>query len=186
VQAAAPGRASFDKELQLAAGEKRELVLELAAVSTAQPAPVAAPVTAPASAPARSDVDTSVPTRTLVLVGEGSLLVAALGTGIYFTVSKGSAQKRMDEANALILEQVGSDGAGTACSMPVDGCDQLEQARQDREKAATWAIAGFVGAGVSAAALGLTYWLWPSQSTPVQPSVALAPGRVDFGLSGRF
>lgn len=185
LQASAPGRTAYDKELQLGSGEVREVALEL---------PPAAPARA-ASAPraerprddVRGGVDTSVPTRTIVLVAEGSLFAAALGTGVVFSVARGSAQDRVERANDQVLSQVGgSDEAGTACSMALAGCTELEQARQDRDQAGALALAGFVAAGVSAAAFGLTWWLWPSQSAPPTARVGVAPGRVDVALSGRF
>jgi hypothetical protein len=132
-------------------------------------------------------MDTSVPTRTIVLVAEGSLFAAALGTGIVFSVAQGSAQDRVERANEQVLSQVGGDDeTGTACSMPLAGCAELEQARRDRDQAGTLAVAGFVAAGVSAAAFGLTWWLWPSQSAPAAARVGVAPGRVEVALSGRF
>jgi hypothetical protein len=185
LQASAPGRAAYDKELQLATGEVREVALELPPSAMA-PAP-AAPAAARPRGEATSGVDTSVPTRTIVLVGEGSLFAAALGTGIVFSVAKGSAQDRVERATDQVLAQVGgSDQAGTACSMPLAGCAELEQARQDRDQAGALALAGFVAAGVSAAAFGLTWWLWPSHSAPAEARVGLAPGRVDVAFSGRF
>jgi hypothetical protein len=194
VQATAPGRAPFDKELQLGAGEKRDVLINPALAST-PPASAAAPPVATPPAPARTRraaVDTSVPTRTIVLVGEGSLLVAALGTGIYFTVARSSAQSDMDAANAKMLKALmGRPVDGSTCFMPsnpdvIAACPALDAARADRDSAATWQMAGFIGAGVSAAALGLTWWLWPSASDEAKPSVAVGPGRVDFALSGRF
>jgi hypothetical protein len=185
LQAAAPGRAPFDKELQLGSGEARDITIELplltAAASAAPPAP------AQPSGSAHGAVDTSVPTRTIVLVAEGSLFAAALGTGIVFSLARGSAQDRLDRANESVLEQVGgNDDAGTACSMPLEGCADIEQARQDRERAGTLAVVGFVAAGASAAAFGLTWWLWPNGSAPAEARLGVAPGRVDLALSGRF
>lgn len=186
VQAAAPGRTPYDKELQLGTGEVREVALELPFATTAPAVPATSPAQ-PKSAAARRSGDTSVPTRTIVLVGEGSLFAAALGTGIVFSIARSSAQGRLDRANETVLEQVDADDdAGSACRQPLEGCADLERARQDRERAGTLAVAGFVAAGVSAAAFGLTWWLWPTGSAPAEARVGVAPGRVDLALSGRF
>lgn len=185
LQATAPGRTPYDQPVQLGTGEVREIAIELP-IATSLPASRRFDPTRPAGA-ARGHVDTAVPTRTIVMVGEASLLAAAIGTGIVFSVARSSAQERFELANQEVLDQ-GADPDGTACSKaePASGCAELDQAQRDRDQAGTIALAGFVAAGVSAAALGLTWWLWPSQSAPAQANVGLQPGRVDLALSGRF
>jgi hypothetical protein len=189
LQATAPGRAAYDQPIQLASGEVREVTIPLA-VALASPAPSSASGPARSVGTTRGSVDRGgVPARTIVLVGEASLFVAALGTGIVFSVARGSAQDRFDTANRQVLEEIGgADQRGTACSPPepAASCADLDSARRDRDRAGTLAVVGFVGAGVSAAALGLTWWLWPSESAPAKASVGMAPGRVDLALSGRF
>ena len=189
LQVTAPGRAPYDQPIQLASGEVREVTIPLAFA----PSPVAAASPrgerALAVGSTRDPLDAGVPTRTIVMVGEASLFVAALGTGIVFSIARGSAQDRLDTANAQVLEESGGiDASGTACSPPepAASCADLDSARRDRDRAATLAVAGFVGAGVSAAALGLTWWLWPAESAPATARVGVAPGRVDLAISGRF
>lgn len=187
VQASAAGRTAYDKELLLGTGEVRDVALELPALTMA-PAPGAV---SPAKGARPHSVDTSVPTRTIVLVAEGSLFAAALGTGIIFSIAKGSAQSRLDEANADVEEAFvekfgGSDTAGIACNEPLAGCAEAQRAREDRDDASRLAMAGFIAAGVSAAAFGLTWWLWPSHSEPAEVRVGAAPGQVEFALGGRF
>jgi hypothetical protein len=189
LQATAPGRAAYDQPIQLGSGEVREVTIPLAAALT--PASAPPPATEPVRpiSSTRGSVDTGVPARTIVLVGEASLFVVALGTGVVFSVARGSAQDRFDSANLQVLEETGGiDQSGTACSPPepAASCAELDRARRDRDRAGTLAVAGFVGAGVSAAALGLTWWLWPSESAPARANVGVAPGRVDLTLSGRF
>jgi hypothetical protein len=188
LQATAPGRAPYDQPVQLVSGEVREVAIPLALAPTPVPAGAASAESAGVAGSTRRSVDTGVQARTIVLVGEASLLVAALGTGIIFSVARGSAEDRFAAANDQVLAEAGIDSSGTACSPPdpAASCAELDRARRDRDRNATLAVAGFVGAGVSAAALGLTWWLWPSGSGPAKASVGLAPGRVDLALSGRF
>jgi hypothetical protein len=39
---------------------------------------------------------------------------------------------------------------------------------------------------VSAAAFGLTYWLWPAESAPADLKVGAGPGRLGVSVAGRF
>jgi hypothetical protein len=182
VQAVAVGRTAYSAEVSLGLGEVREVAIALpfATTAPARPASEAAPGASTGPAPAVRDAavptDSGIPARTIVLVGEASLFAAALSAGVIFTFSKSSAQDRYDEANRRVLEQVGgSDPDGTACNMPRLGCSELETARQDRDQAGTWATVSFVAAGASAAAFGLTWWLWPGSKAP-NVAVGAAPG----------
>lgn len=184
IQAVAVGRTPYSSELSLGLGEVREVPLELPFATTA-PAPPPRP--APAGEPTadKASGDSAVSARTLVLVGEASLAALGLGAGILFTVSKASADERLEVANDTVLEQVGgSDPHGTACNKPVPGCAEWRQAASDREQAGNLALAGFVTAGVSAAAFGLTLWLWPD----AEPAVAVqaAPSRGYLSITGSF
>jgi hypothetical protein len=186
----AVGRTPFAAEFTLATGEVRQLPIELAVATTvptsASPTPVPQSAVAQARPPTES-VDSSVPTRTIVLVGEASLFAAALGTGIAFSVARSSADDRYAAANQTVLDQVGgADADGTACATPRPGCAELDQARKDRSRTAAFATGGFVAAGVSAAAFGLTFWLWPRQEAPVDLRAAAGPGAFDLSVSGRF
>lgn len=190
VSAVAVGRTTFARELLLGTGEVLQLAVELPVATTVPPAAssVGAPVAAATPAPREPlTEDSSVPTRTIVLVGEASLFAAALGTGIVFTVARSSASDRYERANRSVLDQVGgSDPDGTACSPPRAGCVQMEEARQDHERATAFAIGGFVAAGVSGAALGLTYWLWPSGGAPPDVRASVAPGYAGLSVFGQF
>jgi hypothetical protein len=189
VSAVAVGRTPFAQELALGTGEVRQLPIELPIALTVPPAP--ASVTA-SSAPATTrDAgpidDSAVPTRTIVLVGEASLFAVGLGTGIVFSVAKSSATDRYDAANREVLASLeGQDPDGTACSTPRPGCDKLDQAQKDRERAGLFAAGGFIAAGVSAAAFGLTYWLWPRGTAPAQVQASLSPGHAGLSISGSF
>jgi hypothetical protein len=184
IQAVAVGRTPYASELSLGLGEVREVPLELPFATTAPaPPPQPAPARQPTADKASSDSGMSA--RTLVLVGEASLAALGLGAGILFMVSESSANERMDEANRTVLEQVGgSDPDGTACNKPRPGCAEWKEAASDREQAENLALAGFVTAGVSAAAFGLTLWLWPD----AEPTVAVqaAPSRGYLSITGRF
>ena len=191
LHAVAVGRTTFTNELSLDTGEVKQLAIELP-IATTVPSLAAAPAPAPAAAVSTApDAPASKPVRlrTIVVVSELSLSVAGLVTGVVFTVARSSANDRMRTANELVLEQVGgSDPNGTACGMKVapSGCADLNQAEQDRKRAGTLAAVGFVTAGASAAAIGLTYWLWPAGAPPTQVGIGARPGRFDLAISGRF
>lgn len=187
LSAVAVGRKPFSHELTLGTGEVQELPIELPVATTVPPTPPAVAASAPVLRPHSTSDDTSVPTRTIVLVGEASLFAAALGTGIVFTVARSSADDRYQRANQTVLDSVmGVDDEGRACATPRAGCAELDQARRDRDRASAYALGGFVAAGVSAAAFGLTYWLWPRERAPIDVRAAAAPGRAQFAISGRF
>ncbi len=194
VQAVAVGRTTYTGQISLKLGEVREVPLELPFATTAPRTTAAAPAapSAAASSSAASDrgagpAGSPVPARTLALVAEASLFAVGLGTGVGFSVSRSAASERYDDANRKVLSQVGgSDPSGTACSVPRDGCTQLEQARKDREQAGNIALAGFITAGASAAAFGLTLWLWPHAEPAVHVSAGTGSGPLGLSLSGRF
>jgi hypothetical protein len=184
VQAVAVGRTTFSSEISLGLGEVRELPLELPFATTA-PAPPPPPVPAAKPTTDAASGHSGVSARTLVLVGEASLAAVGLGAGTLFMVSKSSAEERMHEANETVLDDAGgSDPHGTACNTPRPGCAEWRQAASDHERAANLALASFITAGVSAAAFGLTLWLWPD----AEPAVAVqaAPSRGYLSITGRF
>lgn len=189
VSAVAVGRQPFAKELALGTGEVRQLPIELPVATTvpqAAPAPAAASSASVDGRPGSGSDDGGLSTRTIVLVGEASVFAAALGTGIVFSVARSSADDRYEDANRRVLEPLGgSDPKGNACSVPRDGCAELNDAADDRSRAGALAVTGFVAAGVSAAAFGLTYWLWPGRDAP-QVQASLAPGHAAVSLTGRF
>lgn len=183
VQAVSVGRTTYTQEISLGLGEVRELPLELPFATTAPAAgPEPARVVKPRSAAAD---DSGVPAKTLTLVGEASLAALGLGVGVLFTVAKSSANDRFEAANRTVLAQVGgSDPDGTACGTPRPGCAELTEAARDKEQAGNLALAGFITAGVSAAAFGLTWWLWPDAEPTA--SVVVAPARAHVSLTSRF
>lgn len=188
VTASATGRSSYRYDLELQSGEGKRLDIELPSVSTSTPiAP--APSSSPASSSPRHDTSASgSPLRTIVLVSEAALAAAGLTTGIIFAVQRSAANDRYDSATRAVLDEVGgSDPHGVACAgqRPPEACAALKAAGQDRARDGNMALASFVTAGVSAAAFGLTYWLWPESSAP-SARATVAPGGFALSISGRF
>ncbi len=191
LRASAPGRVSFVSELKLVTGEASRVEVELRAVPST-PSPSSAPPVVASSGTtlerrpeARAD-HSSETARTVALVSEAGLFAAGLTTGIVFLVAKGGADDRYRTANDLVLSQVGgSDPNGTACSIPRDGCADLEDARRESSRHGTLSTVGFVTAGVSAAAFGLTLILWKTEP-PVRAQASLGPGRAVLSVSARF
>jgi len=73
----------------------------------------------------------------------------------------------------------GNPGACQAAERPAQ-CDELADALDDRKSNGTIATAGFIGAGVSAAALVTTWLLWPSSKHTV--AIQLRPRGVGWDL----
>jgi hypothetical protein len=188
LSAVSAGRTSFTSEVELTAGEVRQLVIELPEAPP-PPAPTERSVAPASSARASTPRADSQPSaRTLVLVGEAALFAAGVSTGVIFSVARGSANDRYETANDAVLAAVhGSDPQGTACAgadRPT-ACAELEDAGRDRSHAANLAAAGFITAGASAVAFGLTYWLWPD-AAPSLPRATALPGGLALSMTGRF
>jgi hypothetical protein len=167
LSAVAVGRSKFVSDVDLGTGEVRQLVVELPPEPITREVPVtlqstsqpASPTPLPGVAVAtKSDTSAPIPTRTLVLVGEGALFAAGLATGIGFTIAKSSANRDYDKAAAA----VGDDPRGCSRANANPSCAALLDALHARNDDGTYATIGLVTAGVSAAAFGLTYFLWPN------------------------
>jgi len=188
LRAAASGRADYVSELELGTGESKQVAIELppaGARAAALPAPAPAAPVQPAPAPA-AQKGSSNPARTVALVSEASLFAAGLTSGIVFTIAKSGANDRYQTANERVLSQVGgSDPSGTACAVPREGCAELENARGERDRDGAIATAGFVTAGVSALAFGLTLGLWKTRP-PAQVHAQVQPNRLAVSVSGAF
>jgi tetratricopeptide (TPR) repeat protein len=199
VVAVAAGRAKFDNEVQLATGEVKQLSVELPPAALSVPSellarePVAPPAegASPHRAPSASRTSDrgSFPSRTLVLATEGVLFGAGLVTGAGFLVAKNSA----DEAYQSAANRVGTDPR--ACIDPhstpsqptiVQDCQTLRTSPEQSSRDSAWATIGFATAGVSAAAFGLTYWLWPAGANSSQIHARASAAGFDVSVSGRF
>ncbi|RYZ01551.1 MAG: hypothetical protein EOO73_35120 [Myxococcales bacterium] len=186
LSATATGRASFAADLELAVGEARQVALELPPTQSAAVAPAAgSSALGPRQAPrvALQDADTA---RTVTLVTEASLFAAGVASGIVFTIAKNGAADRYETANERVLAQIGgSDPEGIACSIPREGCAELENARQEEKRDRTIATVGFVTAGVSALAFGLTLALWKTEP-PARVQAQVGPNRATLLVSAPF
>lgn len=186
VRASAAGRQSYTAEVVLTQGESKQIVIELPPEAAAAPGPAPIPYVAGGRSKTATVDDSKVPWRTVVLVGEASLFAAALTSGVVFTIAKNGAEDRYDTANERVLSQFGGpDPMGIACAQQLDGCGELEQARQDRDRDAKLATVGFVAAGASAVAFGLTFVLWKNDP-PARVGASFAPGRAGLSVSGTF
>jgi tetratricopeptide (TPR) repeat protein len=186
LSATAPGRRAFGADLELGVGQARQLTFELPVETVASPPqsrdarPAAPP---PVERRPRQDTNTA---RTVTLVSEATLFAAGLTTGIAFTLSKNGAAERYDRANELVLAQVGgSDPNGDACVVPREGCAELDDAQRDEKRDGRIATAGFVTAGVSALAFGLTLVLWKTERAP-RVQTGIGPNRATLLISTRF
>jgi hypothetical protein len=126
--------------------------------------------------------------RTYVLVGEAAIGLGALAVGVVFALGAAADDERAASDKAR-LPGTTEDEKNAACVMRQNNqtlCDDLADAREDARRERSIARAGFIGAGVGAAAFAGTFILWPS----VPPQTALRPwlgsGVAGLSVTGRF
>lgn len=191
VTAVAVGRSRFAGTVELGRGEVKQLTLEMPEATTAPVIVRSTPFEerkapqAPTATPPAASSDQSGSGKTIALVGEGALLVAGLATGIGFTVAKSSANKDYMAAASQVPESGG-------CNDPKPGtkaaqyCPTLLDSLDRRNRDATVATIGFIGAGVSAAAFGLTFFFWPRGDSPAAVHARASRDGLSLTLSGSF
>ncbi len=193
VTAVAVGSSRFAGEVELGIGEVKQISLDMSEATTApvivrsapfedrKPASGAATVT---TSPTQATGD-RVSGKAIALVGEGALLVAGLATGIGFTVAKSSANEDYTAAASQVPDRGG-------CNDPKPGskaaqyCPPLLDALDRRDRDATIATVGFIGAGVAAAAFGLTFFLWPRGDSSASVHARASQNGLSVTLSGSF
>lgn len=170
-----PGHADFRADLSFTSGEQRAVRVLFdspALAGAAGPHPPAPVSSAPAStargsrAPARA-----LDERKIVLASEAVITLLGVGLGAGFMAVRSNAADRADAAQAE-LEAPAAGPAGCA-SAPVAACTDLRRALDEHQRATTIATASFIGAGVAAGALALTWALWPNSRATA--SLALRP-----------
>jgi len=184
---AAPGRRTFHTQVTVGEGstvtQAAELMLEVETAAISAPAPP--PTTTHAeSRPSPPPAEPGGSAMTWVLLGEGAVTLAGLGVGFGYFAAANAAQVRYDQANA----RLGAASLPTGCSNPPDAskadCANLNDAYMERRRDNNLALAGFVGAGVGAAALAATWLFWKSPDRATA-KVTLKPriGLRESGLS---
>jgi hypothetical protein len=170
IRATARDHEPLDESITLAAGEERQIALEFAPRG-----PSREPHGAPSSGtPHREDA-----MRTILLLGEASIAIAAAGTGLGFWLAGAGAERRIRQADARVAQAAGADAARTACSgtSELASCAELERAAKQQHHAERASRAAFLAAGVAAVGFGLTWWF----TKPKAPQ----PYRVEFQASPR-
>jgi hypothetical protein len=182
IVARAPGRRDFEMEITLVEGQTQTLEVSLAPPRQAD-SPASAGVT-PQPNPGTETSDFG--TREIVLIGEATIAVAGLATGIGFSIAKGSANDRIERAEQELNQAgaTGSDSCAQAGAPPA--CAELDSALDDRERAARFATIGFATAGIGAAAALLTWTLWPADASGTTAGITRTKGGASVFLSGRF
>ncbi|HEY3496445.1 MAG TPA: hypothetical protein VGK73_17220 [Polyangiaceae bacterium] len=191
VTASARGRHDFVSDIEVRAGENRtlELVLPSEAAPVA-PAPEAASEvirSAPTAPDAPNARKSSFGAREATLVAEGALTLAGLGLGIGYAVVRANASADIARLQPLVDEE--SQGTEDPCAPGAPrspNCEALTAAGERHRTASTLATVGFVGAGVGAAALALTWVLWPSSRKAVAIDVAPHASGLEVRAVTRF
>src|SRR5262249_30626411 len=138
-----------------------ELVPEVGGSSTTPTSLGTAPSTADAEPPRNPSSEATSSAKTWVLIGEAAAAAAGIGIGIGYLAAAGAAQTRADDANRHIealTMKMGGGCAGSPTFPPerAGGGATLGAAVNDHRRDTTFAIAGFVGAGLGATALTAT------------------------------
>jgi hypothetical protein len=127
--------------------------------------------------------------KTWVLISEAVVAAAGIGIGIGYISGASAAQTRIEDSNRAIDASSNGMGcagpAGLSPALKAD-CDALATALDDHRRDTSLAIAGFVGAGVGAAAFFTTLALWktsPRENSRVfvAPMIAAGGGGISFG-----
>ncbi len=193
VRVQAAGRRTFERSLTLKEGDRIMLPVALEGASTPEVPLDTSPAPEPAleqrsSAAEKTRTGDASPTKLYLMIGESVLVAAGLGVGIGYSVARGAATERINDAQARIDEvSPGADACHTTDSQLAGACSDLHAALDDHDRAALLSRIGFVTAGVGAAALVTTWLVFPrprarASGFSVLPIVGL--GR--FGVIGRF
>jgi hypothetical protein len=178
IVARAPGRRDFEMEVTLVEGQTQTLEVALSAPSDPS---------APKARDDDSEADTGgLGTREIVLIGEATLVVAGLATGIGYSIATNDAADRAERLQEIVDATSPEDPSSACSENPPPECAELEDANADRRRASRFATIGFVTAGVGAAAMVATWALWPSSKTAVSTSIAPTVGGATLWLAGRF
>jgi len=197
VRVQAAGRRPFERALNIKEGDRIALsaVLPVAAPpggpsdASASSEAAAGPASSNGSEAPRSEKSRSSSTKLYLMIGESVLTAVGLGVGIGYAVARGSAT---DRANAALEQlELAAPGNPTACSTQEPSaaslCSDLTTALHDHDRAAHLSQAGFITAGVGAAAL-LTTWLVYPSPRPRASGLSVLPvaGLGRLGVIGRF
>lgn len=177
-----PGHADFRADLSFSSGEHRTVRVLF---DSSGESPAVAPHASP---PARTDhrpksPASSIDGRKLVLASEAVVTLVGLGLGVGFLAVRSNAADGAETAERDLDSLSGSSGCASA---PVPACEELRRAIEEHQRATTVATASFIGAGVAAGALALTWALWPASSTTA--SLALRPqtAGIELRAGGAF
>jgi len=175
-----PGQADFNADLTFSSGERRTIK-----VFFAPSAPPARAVPEAAAKAPRPPEHSGFGGRGVVLLGEAALTLTGLGFGLGFMVARANAAGRVQDAQTAVDQQApGKSGCG---GVPVpSACADLDQALDDHAQASTLATVSFVGAGVAASALVLTWALWPASPRAVSLAVHPSSAGVELAATGAF
>ena len=183
----APGHVDYVEEVSILEGEKRRISVDLPRAGSGASVHSSGPEE---STGTRNSVGSSrVSARTVVLVGETAVTLAALGVGVGFLIAKSDAADRVRRAQSVVDDATSAGGGSTACLHPPSAaieqaCAELDDAASRYDTARHISTFGLVGASVGAAATLLTFVLWPS--SPVTAEVSASSGRAFLGVTGQF
>jgi hypothetical protein len=180
-------------ELEVTAGQRTTVELELRALPSVTRAPPPASVTSPPPAPPPPPESGSA-TRTWILVGGGVFTLAAVGLGVGFTLDSDAsrhAARRDGRAVDGLARTAGLVDTSGACVAPPSGwaapCAALKSHLEESTSSRRVANASFITAGVLGAATVTTVLLLPvRRDQGSRPGLHAVVGAGAVGLSGTF
>lgn len=189
IQVTAPGHSRFAMELAIAEGEKKRVHADLKPL----PPPSAPQKESRSEQPVPANSASASGTKTYLLVAESTFTLAALGIGVGYLMVMNSANERGDRAGARTDEFVGTEPGNRTCAEATReypdyhfACASLDDAISDYERARQLSTIGFIGAGVGAASVVLTWALWPEGEQAPSVTAAWRQGGVFFSLDSAF
>jgi hypothetical protein len=154
-------------------------------------APASNPQSEPASAPpdAVTRPRGRVGAREVVLIAEAALTAAGVTVGTIFAVRYSRADTRISGDLRLIDARATARNEKPSDECSIDSnvtCRDLAPAYDELSRDRSFAIAGFVGAGVGVASLLTTWFLWPRETKHSGPSARVVPTLGGAVVSGAF
>jgi tetratricopeptide (TPR) repeat protein len=187
VRLTAAGAKPYQSEFTLAESEELGVQAKLEPEVAAPAAGSAGSTSAPVDL---GEAGSSSSARNLVLLGEAAFTVAALAVGIGFMLYRADRQEQVDKAQGYIDADTKSctNPAPAPGSAAMSACDAMPGLTEERDNAAMWAMVGFIGAGVGAAAMVGTYLLWKPErrDSSARFGAAPIPGGAALGIAGAF
>lgn len=195
----APGYAPHTEQLQIAAGQRNALTIDLKKVETpAEPPPVVTPAAPPTAVPAPPEAPAPPTSTAAAVVDQGSGNARSSGSGLRTAAWIVGGGAVVAAGTGLVLNLVANSKSTTfdaGCGTSPDGPKPLPNSTvlpgecQDRydtwQSYRTWSIVGYVSGAALAVTSGLLFWTSAATSASAGAHAGLNCAPTPTGLSCR-